>query len=143
MAAGRLIGFIAMLLCAACASHHQLPPKELLEADLEAMQEAVSARVPDAQRVARLNKSINDLGQQLLSFQGVRDRFQSDMLILNARPDVTRSELEARIGQFDKERTALRARVFELHSELIASTTAEEWKKLFPYERAVLTDPER
>ena len=40
----------------ACASHH-LPPKEILEANLEAMQEAVSAKVPDAQRAARLNQS--------------------------------------------------------------------------------------
>ena len=130
---------IAMLLCAACASHH-LPPKELLQANLEAMQEAVTAKVPDTQRAARLNKSINDLGQQLLSFRAVRDRFQSDVLALNARPDVIRGELEARIAQFDKQRVAIRTRVFELHSELIAATTPEEWKGLFPYERAVLTE---
>jgi hypothetical protein len=126
-------------MCAACASHH-LPPKELLEANLEAMQDAVTAKVPDTQRAARLNQSITDLGQQLLSFRGIRDRFQSDLLALNARPDATRTELESRIGQFEKERMAIRARVFELHSELIAATTPEEWKRLFPYERAVLTE---
>jgi hypothetical protein len=130
---------LAMLLCTACASHH-LPPKELLEANLEAMQEAVAQKVPDAQRAARLNKSITTLGQQLLSFRTLRDRFESDLLTLNARPDVTRSELDSRIGQFDKERVAIRARVFELHSQLIAATTDEEWKGLFPYERAVLTE---
>jgi hypothetical protein len=76
----------------------------------------------------------------LLSFRAVRDRFQSDVLALNARPDVTRPELEARIAQFDKQRVAIRTRVFELHSELIAATTPKEWKGLFPYERAVLTE---
>jgi len=126
-------------MCAACASH-QLPSKEVLEANLEAMQEAVTAKVPDRQRAARLNKSISDLGKQLLSFRSVRGRFESDLLAPNARPDVTRPELEARIAQFDKERLALRGRVFELHSELIAATTAEEWKGLFPHERAVLTE---
>ena len=115
-------------------------PKELLEADLEALQEAVSVKVPDTQRAARLNRSINDLGQQLLSFQAARDRFQSEFLALNSRPDVTRPELEARLEQFDTQRRAIRARVFTLHSEMIAATTAEEWKGLFPYERAVLTD---
>lgn len=130
---------LALLMCSACASHHQ-PPKEILEANLEAMQEAVSAKVPDTQRATRLNKSIVDLGQQLLSFRAVRDRFQSDLLTLNARPDATRTEFEARIGQFDKERVAIRARVLALHSELIAATTPEEWKRLFPYERAVLTE---
>jgi hypothetical protein len=130
---------IAILLCGACASHH-LPPKEILEANLEAMQEAVNARVADTRRAARLNKSINDLGQQLLSFRAVRDRFQSDVLALNARPDVTRPELEARIAQFDQQRVAIRTRVFELHSELVAASTPEEWKGLFPYERAVVTE---
>jgi hypothetical protein len=103
------------------------------------MQEAVTAKVPESQRAARLNKSITALGQELVSFRSVRDRFESDLLALNARPDVTRPELEARIGQFEKERVAIRTRVFELHSELIAATTPEEWKGLFPYERAVLT----
>jgi hypothetical protein len=130
---------LVIVMCAACASHH-LPPKEVLEANLEAMQEAVSAKVPDTQRASRLNKSITVMGQQLLSFRAVRDRFQSDILALNARPDVTRTELESRIGEFEKERLAIRAQVFELHSELIAATTAEEWKGLFPYERAVLTE---
>jgi ribonucleotide reductase beta subunit family protein with ferritin-like domain len=126
-------------MCAACTSH-RLPPKEILEANIEAMQEAVTAKVPDTQRVARLNKSISDLRQQLLSFRTTRDHFQSDALALNASPDVTRPELEARLEQFDRQRAAVRARVFELHSELIAATTAEEWKGLFPYERAVLTE---
>jgi hypothetical protein len=130
---------LAVLLCAACASH-QLAPKELLEADLEALQEAVSVKVPDAQRAARLNNSITDLGQQLLSFQAARDRFQSEFLVLNSRPEVTRPELEARLQQFDTQRRAIRARVFKLHSEMITATTAEEWKGLFHYERAVLTD---
>jgi septal ring factor EnvC (AmiA/AmiB activator) len=133
---------IALLLCAACASH-DLPPKELVAADLEAFQEAVSVKVSDAQRAARLNQSINELGQQLQSFQAARDRFQADFLALNSRTDVMRAELEDRIEQFDSQRRAIRARVFELHSQLIAATTADEWKGLFPYERALLTDSGR
>lgn len=130
---------VGLLLCAGCA-HHPLPPKEVLEANLEVMEEAVSAKVSDPRRAARLNKTIGDLGQQLLSFQEVEDRFRSDFIALNARPNVSRQELEARIAQFDSQRVAIRARVFELHTELIAATTAEEWKALFPRERALLTD---
>jgi len=132
---------VVTLLCAACANH-RLPPKELVEADIEAMQEAVAAKIPDAQRAARLNMSISQLRQQLLTFQAERDRFQFDLLELNGRPDATRPQLEARIEQFDEQRVATRARVFELHSEMLAASTAEEWKALFPYERAVLTDSE-
>jgi septal ring factor EnvC (AmiA/AmiB activator) len=130
---------MVILLCAACASHH-LPPKELLEADIEAMQEAVAAKISDAPRAARLNSSISELRQQLLAFQAECDRFQYDLLVLNARPDATRAQLEARIEQLDKQRAATRTRVFEVHSAMLAATTPEEWKGLFPYERALLTD---
>jgi hypothetical protein len=130
---------LAALLCVACASQH-LSPKERLEADLEAMQEAVSVKVPDAQRAARLNKSINDLGQQMRTFQTVGNKFQSDFLTLNSRRTARRAEFETLIEEYDKQRVVLRARMLELHSQMIEATTAEEWKGLFPYERALLTD---
>ena len=130
---------LATLLCAACASQH-LSPKERLEADLEAMQLAVGVKVPDAQRAARLNKSINDLGQEMLTFQAVGNKFQAEFLTLNSRRTATRAEFATLIEEYDKQRVALRARMFELHSQMIEATTAEEWKGLFPYERALLTD---
>jgi len=104
-----LYGGLPVALLTACAHHNHLFPKDLLEANFEAMQEAVAANVPDTERVARINKSINDLRQQLLSFQADRNRFQSDLLALNARPDVTRAELEARIQQFNNGHVAPRA----------------------------------
>jgi hypothetical protein len=130
---------LVALLCAACASQH-LAPKERLEADLEAMQEAVSVKVPDAQRAARLNKSINDLGQLMLTFQVVGTKFQSDFLTLNSRRTATRAEFETLVEEYNRQRVTLRARMLELHSQMIEATTAEEWKGLFPYERALLTD---
>jgi hypothetical protein len=130
---------LGALLCAACASHH-LPQKERLEADLEAMQLAVSVKVPDAQRAARLNKSINDLGQQMLAFQTLGNKFQSEFRTLNSRRTAARAEFETLIKGYDKQRRDQRAHMFELHSQLIEATTAEEWKGLFPYERALLTD---
>lgn len=130
---------LVALLCAACASHH-VPPKKRLEADLEAMQEAVVVKVPDAQRAERLSKSINDLGQQMLAFQALGNKFQSEFLTLNSRRSATRAEFETLIKGYDKQRRAQRAHMFELHSQLIEATTAEEWKGLFPYERALLTD---
>ena len=134
---------IALLLCAACASHHhQLSHNPLRQADLLALQQAVSGTVPDAPRAARLTKSIVELQQQLLLFDLKGKQFRADLLTLNSRPDATRAEFDALIGDFDNQRGAIRTRMFELHAEPIAATTPEEWKELFPYERALLTDSE-
>jgi hypothetical protein len=104
------------------------------------MQEAVSMKVPDAQRAARLNKSILGLRQEMLADQAVGNKFQSDFLALNSRRTVARAELETLIEQDHQQRVALTRRILELHSQMIQATTTEEWKELFPYERAVLTD---
>jgi hypothetical protein len=131
-----------VLILAGCASRH-LPPKELLAANLEAMQEAVATKVHDAQRAARVNKAIVQLGQQLLAFEAVDSAFQSDFLALNSRPDATRAQFDTLVERFDKQRVAFRASVYGLHAEMITATTPEEWKGLSGYERAVLTTPER
>jgi hypothetical protein len=70
----RTLWFSAALILAGCANRH-LPPKELLAANLEAMQEAVATKVPDAQRAARVDKAIDGLGEQLRAFEAVRTTF--------------------------------------------------------------------
>jgi Spy/CpxP family protein refolding chaperone len=102
------------------------------------MREAVTAQVTDPQRAARVNKTIDDLEEQLLSFDVVHRTYQSNVVALNARPDATRAEFEALAENFGKQRIAFRNRVFELHLKMIEATTAEEWKGLYRYERNIL-----
>jgi hypothetical protein len=131
------VWLLSAVACAAYASHH-LAPQELLKANLEAMREAVPAQVADPQRAARVNKAIDDLREQLLSFDAVHKTYQTNVVTLNARPDATRAEFETLAENFGKRRIAFRNRVFELHSEMIDATTAEEWKGLYRYERNIL-----
>jgi septal ring factor EnvC (AmiA/AmiB activator) len=133
---------ISLVMCAACASHHAASPQDRLTANLQELQEAVTINVGDGQRAARLKTSVDELGQQLRSFEALRKTFQSDFLALNSRPDGTRGEFESLIDRFAKQGTEIRARVFELHFEMISATTDKEWKTLSYYERKVLTDPE-
>jgi hypothetical protein len=137
----RTLGFATALNLAGCA-HYHLPPKEML-ANLEAMQEAVATKVPDAQRAARVNKAIDGLGEQLRPFEAVRTTFQSNFRALNCRPDATRVEFDTLVEQFNQQRVAFRASLYGLHAEMIAATTTEEWKGLSSYERAALTSSER
>jgi hypothetical protein len=116
--------------------------RRALSANLQELQKAVVLNVGDAQRAARLKSSIDDLGQQLRSFEAQSKTFQSSFLALNARPDATRSEFDSLIDGFDRQRVAIRSRVFALHSEMIAATTDKEWKTLSYYEHKLLTDTE-
>jgi septal ring factor EnvC (AmiA/AmiB activator) len=60
---------LAVLACFACVSHREhLPPQELLKANTEAMQEAVPAKVSDPTRARQVSHAIDELREQLLSF---------------------------------------------------------------------------
>lgn len=134
---------VAVLVCAACASHHEhLPPQELLKANIEAMQEVVPSKISDPARAARVNQAIDELRQQLVSFEAVQATYQSNIRALNARPDATRSEFNTLVEQFEKQRITFRSSLFELHSQMIAATTEAEWKELSPYEQRLLTETE-
>ena len=129
--------WLATLLCAACASH-RLPPEDLAKADLEAMREAVVTQISDAPRAARLNRAIDGIDMQMRTFAAAARSFQDNVQALNSRPDATRAEFDTLIEQFDTQRSAVRKALLELHFDMISATTAEEWKHLSPYERAVL-----
>jgi hypothetical protein len=133
---------IVVIVCAACASHHGASRQDRLTADLQELHEAVTINVGDGQRAAHLQSSIDALGQQMRSFEALRQTFQSRFLALNSRPDATRAEFDSLVDGFDKQRAAIRTRVFQLHSEMIAATTDTEWKTLSYYERKLLTDPD-
>jgi Spy/CpxP family protein refolding chaperone len=135
------MGLVGAFLCAGCKSH-QLPPREQVKAHLEAMHEAVGSQVPDEQRAERLNKAIDALGAQLLSFEALLNTLHTDVQALNARPHATRAEFETLLEQFNRQRVTTRTRVAELHFEMIAATTAKEWQGLARYERAALTASE-
>jgi hypothetical protein len=97
----------------ACASRYEhMPPQELLKANIEAMQAAVPAKVSDLVRAARVGQAIDALRQQLVSFDAIQATFQSNIRVLNARPDATRSEFETLVERFDKQRIAVRSRLF-------------------------------
>jgi predicted nucleic acid-binding Zn-ribbon protein len=130
-----------LLLSAACASRHHLPPQADLRAQIEAMREAVAEKVPDAQRAARLEKAIDGYEMQLLSFGTALDAFRAKVQMLNSRHDATRPEFDTLVNGFDRERIAVRTRLLELHQEMIAATTDAEWKELAKRERDVLSVP--
>ncbi|QJR10592.1 hypothetical protein DSM104443_01656 [Usitatibacter rugosus] len=102
------------------------------------MSEAVPRTVTDANRAAIVQASIGRLESELVGFRTTLENFELDLRMMNARRDVQRSQLAERLDQFDLERKAARTRVLDIHLQMTAATTAEEWKHLSKYERAAL-----
>ena len=133
-------GWLALvLICAACASRHALPPKSEFRAEVEAMREVVATKVRDEQRVARLNEAIDGFDAEAVSFSKALTVFRANLEALNSRPDATRDQFDSLIEAFDRERVATRARLIELHRQMIGATTAAEWKDLAQHERKMLS----
>lgn len=102
------------------------------------MSEAVPKTVTDANRAAIVQASIGRLESELVGFRATLDTFEMDLRILNARREVQGSQLAERLDQFDAERKAARSRVLDIHLQITAATTPDEWKQLAKYERAAL-----
>jgi len=102
------------------------------------MNEAVPKAVTDANRAAIVQASIGRLESELVGFRTTLDNFEMDLRLLNARRDVQRAQIVERLDQFDAERKAARSRVLDIHLQMTAATTADEWKQLAKHERAAL-----
>ena len=114
---------LAILMCAACASHH-LPPEELLEANLEAMQEAVTARVPDTQRAARLNTSITRLESQ-------RSRLEKEVLSALERHDTPTEELQSIEREADEINASATQKMLDVRFVMRQQLSDEHWRAIF------------
>jgi len=103
------------------------------------MRVAVTKHVSDAGRAARVNEAVDGVEVQLLSIQKLVTSFHSEALALNARPDATRADFVTLVQQIDKQRLDARTNLINLHLKMTANTTADEWKELAGYERAIFS----
>ena len=129
---------LVLLLVTGCSFWRHTPEQKVAH-ELQAMQQAVPRHVTDPARVARVTAAIQGLDTDLLEFRREFTTKRDTLREANARPDVTRAELERLIDGYDTRRKALRSRVLARHAEMIAATTAEEWSGLAKHERKALS----
>jgi hypothetical protein len=129
---------LVVLLCTGCSAWHRTPEQKVAH-ELQAMQDAVPRHVDDPTRAARVTRAIHGLGTDLAEFRQVLGTMRDDLRAANARPDVTRGELERLVDTYDTRRRALRSRALARHAEMIAATTAREWQALAQHERKALS----
>ncbi|MFA9438030.1 hypothetical protein ACDA63_00165 [Uliginosibacterium sp. sgz301328] len=123
---------------AGCATHPE-PPADTIRKEMAALRDAIDKAVKDPERAEQARQQSVAMETDLLALEQAVYQSSIELRALNARPDASRADFDAALDKFDGTRANLRQRIVDQHLALVASTTADEWKALFPYEsRAML-----
>ncbi|MGC3965264.1 MAG: hypothetical protein QM803_18640 [Rhodocyclaceae bacterium] len=126
------------MLVAGCATHPE-PPADTIRKEMAALRGAIDEAVKDSTRADQARQYSVAMETDLLALEQAVYQSSIELRALNARPDATSQDFDAALQKFDDTRTNLRQRIVDEHLALVASTTADEWKTLFPFEsRAML-----
>ena len=133
-AAGSVL--IPLLICA-CAGHKPSQSEQSAQA-MQAARNDVSRVVPDAERREKLNATFDRYEDELRTFGGAVAAFQDRLRELNADPDASRDQFNDLIAGYQVGRKAARSRLVQIHHELLALTSEEEWRSIGEHEVEVL-----
>ena len=112
---------------------------------MQAVRDEVSRVVPDASRREKIHATVDRYEDELRTFDRYVSEFKDRLQVLSSNPDVSRAQFTDQIAQYEGERKATRARLVQIHHELLALTTDSEWRSLAKREIQVLrlADPGR
>jgi hypothetical protein len=125
----RTSGFVAAALLAgviACASKPQTP-EVTLEKGLGEMKSAIQRGVSDPGRRDKLLAHTDSLEAALRGHAADYAKFVDEFHRLNDAYDTPQEQIDAMFAAFEQKRQASRARLLELHFELIKLTSPQEW----------------
>lgn len=128
---------LASLLICACAGHKQSQSNQSAQA-MQAVRDEVSRVVPDAGRKEQLHATIDRYEGELRTFNRTVSALQDSLRALNADPDASRVQFTDLIARYEVERMATRARLVQIHRELLVLTTDDEWRSIAKREMEVL-----
>lgn len=139
---GRFISALLLSVCAAalacgCAGHKESQADESAKA-VQAVRDEVERVVADAGRREKALAAVHRFEAELKTFSVTVATFQQSLHVLNADPDATRAQFNDLIGPFEAERKVTRARLVQIHAELLAATTAEEWRSIAKREAEIV-----
>ena len=129
------------LICS-CAGPGQSQSDQSAQA-VQAMRDEVSRVVPDAARQEKLHATIDSYESELQAFNRTASSLRDSLRALNANPDASREQFADVIAHYEADRKATRARLVQIHHELLVLTTDDEWRSIAKREVKVLrlSDP--
>jgi len=145
----RMVKSAVLAVCAAalacgCAGHKVSQADESARA-VQAVRDEVARVVADPGRREKALSAVDRFEAELKTFNTTVATFQRSLHVLNANPDATRAQFNELIGRFHAERKVTRARLVQIHAELLAATTEEEWRSIAKREAEIVhaEDPAR
>ena len=135
---GAVLTMLATVLMHGCTTPTPSSQSGQIADRVAALHDAVIVYVPDARRKQRLHPAIDSFDDEFRTFGTTTVAFHDLLRALNAQPDATRGQFADLTARYDAEREAHRERVTQIHYNLIALTTADEWRSLARHEAALL-----
>ena len=127
---------VLVLLCG-CAGHDVSQSDEIAK-KVRIVRDEVSRVVPDAGRREKLQAALDRFGRELEGFSRSASKLQESLHALNADPDASRAQFTQLIDRYEGERKSYRMRLTQIHFELLALTTDEEWRAISKHEASAV-----
>ena len=136
----RNLVFVAAALLAGLIACAGAPPatQATLDKDLSEMKSAIQRAVADPGRRDKLLASADGIEAALRGHAADYGRFVEEYRRLNDAFDTTQVQVETLFAQFDQRRRDTRARLLELHFQMIRLTSAQEWPAIAKVEADML-----
>ena len=133
----------AAILAAACGvvvgcTTREIPQADVVGGKLKAVREEILRVVPDARRQAQLRRAVDRMERELHDFDQAISALSTASRALNADPDASRAQFQGLVDRFESRSRPIRERVTRAHFDLLALTTADEWKSIARHERDAL-----
>jgi len=137
---GVILRFAAVavgLLLFAC-SHAPSTPQAHVTHGAAQMREAITAAIPEPARRVQLLEHADRYERVLQRYSGDFGEFEHALQRANAVRDTPPAQIRALFAQFEQKRQAARAAVTDLHFEMLARTSAAEWRRIAKAEEEML-----
>lgn len=124
---------IITLVLSGCASK-PTDPQDVLKDNMQVMRNAVSDVVKDVQRRNNLLALTKTLETTLLAYNQAYTDFAIEFGKQNRKYNTPRAKLETLLTSFRNTRETAMSEVVKLHFDMVAQTTADEWKRIVKHE---------
>lgn len=123
-----LVVIASMMICA--CTRDRLSQEDQSALATQAMRDEISSVVMDVERRQILLAAVDRYDGELRTFQRTVLEFQTLLHALNADPEASRDQFSDLIARYEVERTAARARLVQVHQDLLGRTTDDEWRSI-------------
>lgn len=137
MWASAWLAVAAVLVLLGCAGTPPTPEATLARGTSE-LKSAIQREVADPGRRDKLLEHVNGIESALRGHAADYGRFVEEYRRLNDAFDTTQVQVETLFAQFDQRRRDSRARLLELHFQMIRLTSPQEWPAIGKVEAEML-----